>query len=598
LAADNPFIKNGWKKNTDRFRSGNLVIFGFQPHGMFAPFPWATDGDLQNVDSDGQLLGMLTHPSAAPNNGLLYVWTGDQGDANMRLRLCKIPDVSQTKEDPRTPGIKEIASGINEIQLINSPEDRHCWFPKAVASFQDIYGFVCPKPEGAFSSELPAGSPFAVIGTSSLNWREITIQNDQRITFPDTDIEYIRVTAFQPTTRYGSRTLARGPELGPPPTQSKNAFLSIGSGLGVPNNEGFYSQINERMGVLAEIPVKKWRLQDGTVHVGPDPGNGAVAILDPTGKPDTSFKAIIPGDLSWSFQLLDKDRKVILDSTAETWHQVRPGEQRWDCGGCHAHNQPAPITFGDSFASTSEYPTQRYDTVQFTEYFRDIKPIQDAYSLDWGATPWATFAKRYESSQITADLSQLTDAEKKTVYRWVDTGLMSAGQWAINGERLEPSDAVGPYVDNVEPVVAAKLYTDKIIVGAFDAGSGLNKSTLSIKSDQAIGGRNAGEELADLFTHSVSDWTWSLMTPVPESGTITVSVRDNQQARDADGDIVSENGNVKIQSFALGGVSPPSSCEEQVQQLLQRIAELEAENAAQAAKLEEFWNWLANQPQP
>jgi hypothetical protein len=32
--------------------------------------------------------------------------------------------------------------------------------------------------------------------------------------------------------------------------------------------------------------------------------------------------------------------------------------------------------------------------------------------------------------------------------------------------------------------------------------------------------------------------------------------------------------------------------------LTQRIAELEAENAQQKAKLEVFWNWLANQPQP
>ena len=59
--------------------------------------------------------------------------------------------------------------------------------------------------------------------------------------------------------------------------------------------------------------------------------------LDPDGNPDTSFLAKIPADMAFTFQTLDKDGMVL--NMAQTWHQLRPGEIRNDCGGCHAHSQ-------------------------------------------------------------------------------------------------------------------------------------------------------------------------------------------------------------------------------------------------------------------
>ena len=58
---------------------------------------------------------------------------------------------------------------------------------------------------------------------------------------------------------------------------------------------------------------------------------------DPDGNPDTSFLAKIPADVGFTFQTLDKHGMVL--NMAQTWHQVRPGEVRVDCGGCHAHSQ-------------------------------------------------------------------------------------------------------------------------------------------------------------------------------------------------------------------------------------------------------------------
>jgi hypothetical protein len=89
---------------------------------------------------------------------------------------------------------------------------------------------------------------------------------------------------------------------------------------------------------------------------------------------------------------------------AQTWHQLRPGEIRNDCGGCHAHSQK-PTPFADTFAARDDYQVfdltrhrpllttkqvdqsgRKWDTedtsglrfaegVLNVEFYRDIKPI-------------------------------------------------------------------------------------------------------------------------------------------------------------------------------------------------------------------------------
>ena len=39
---------------------------------------------------------------------------------------------------------------------------------------------------------------------------------------------------------------------------------------------------------------------------------------------------------------------------AQTWHQLRPGEIRHDCGGCHAHSQK-PTDFALTAAAKPDY---------------------------------------------------------------------------------------------------------------------------------------------------------------------------------------------------------------------------------------------------
>ncbi|MGE3809082.1 MAG: hypothetical protein AB7K24_30835, partial [Gemmataceae bacterium] len=119
--------------------------------------------------------------------------------------------------------------------------------------------------------------------------------------------------------------------------------------------------------------------------------------------PDTSFLARLPADVAWTFQTIDKNGMVL--NMAQTWHQLRPGEIRNDCGGCHSHSQK-PTLFSDTLAAKPDYKVWDLTTdktplfttrandaskgkwdadnrtglrhakgVQDVEYYRDVKPI-------------------------------------------------------------------------------------------------------------------------------------------------------------------------------------------------------------------------------
>src|SRR6185312_12479753 len=101
----------------------------------------------------------------------------------------------------------------------------------------------------------------------------------------------------------------------------------------------FYNHGKERMRILGEVPVRKFA--------------GDKQPLDPDGNPDTSFLVKVPADVAWTFQTLDRHGMVL--NSAQTWHQVRPGEIRNNCGGCHAHSQK-PTDFAKTAAANPDYP--------------------------------------------------------------------------------------------------------------------------------------------------------------------------------------------------------------------------------------------------
>ena len=260
--------------------------------------------------------------------------------------------------------------------------------------------------DGRLSRRLPAGSPFGLIGTSSLYKRE---------SYPDGAVPKGSVTAVwagrrDPTGGYlgldpfntsengaSLNWFNQGADAGHYTNDDIHAIRIVALEPTTDRNRGgrprsgrlFFNHAMERMRILGEIPVRKF---DAAGH----------QPLDPDGNPDTSFLAKIPADVPFTFQTLDKNGMVL--NMAQTWHQVRPGEVRTDCGGCHAHSQP-PTLFAKTAAARADYAlfdltrrtplltvrgrdesAKRWDAAgaaglryakgaKTVEYFRDIRPI-------------------------------------------------------------------------------------------------------------------------------------------------------------------------------------------------------------------------------
>jgi hypothetical protein len=392
----------------------------FAPFGLVRLTLFASESDVRPNNTDrhvtgpGPFFGQVTHPSAAPDNHLLVVWCPP----------AKAQDQSTPVYDA---GIYLLKSGrpINhpsKMRLIkNDPKYQELW-PRALVPYKRIYGVDEPRRlvhrnDGKQSKHLPAGTPFGLVGTSSLYKRE---------SYPGGGVPPGSVTARSPRPNDRKqmwRELA--PTLGNWSKQGADAGLYENSDIwGIrivllepvsdlghrqePRSRLFtlVSNSEERLRILGEFPVRKFSRsrhapRDGADHAERDDYKQP---LDPDGNHDTSFLAKIPANVAFTFQTLDHNGMVL--NMAQTWHQVRPGEVRNNCGGCHAHSQK-PTDFNLTAAAkpdyqpwdlTKEHPlftTRAHDrlgrkvdvkdrtgvrfvkAVKDVEFFRDVKPILD-----------------------------------------------------------------------------------------------------------------------------------------------------------------------------------------------------------------------------
>ena len=359
-------------------RQPKYTSFPFSPKDIYNITAFTHGGDnASSRAQDGSYAGKVTHPSAAPDDDILLVWT--PGPANNLNRPTQIPTY-----DAGIYILEDNASidDHNDLVLIKNDPNYNEMQPRAVVPYSAVYGIDEPvklpwyKNDGTEHAALPAGTPFGLVGTSSFynrssapgdgdsdfdgldpfntsqngastNW---TSQGADAGKYSDSEIFAVRILSMEPTTH-----LSRGP--------------------GTNNRRGFSNHAQERLRILGEIPLRKTN-PDGS------------PLLDSTGMPDTSVLAKIPADVPFTFQTLDKDGLAL--NTSQTWHQLRPGEVRNDCGGCHAHDKPA-LDFAGTAASKPDY--QLLDLLLKTplvqdgevtevdagavevEYYRDIKPI-------------------------------------------------------------------------------------------------------------------------------------------------------------------------------------------------------------------------------
>ncbi|REJ74085.1 MAG: hypothetical protein DWQ36_09405 [Acidobacteria bacterium] len=316
----------------------------FTPRGLHSITPFTHGNDeAAPVGGDGSTrVGKLTHPSAAPGDDLLVVWS--PGPANDLNRPTPLPYYDAGLY--LMPGAQPIWDPGELLELVNDPAYNEAW-PRAVLPYSAIHGVVEPQRlpwlpgDGTLHPALPAGTAHGLVGSSSLYKRESfpghvtswansfdgldafnTSENGQSSNwgtqgaeaglYSDSDIWAVRVVAMEPNTHR-----SYGPNSG----------------------RRFDSHANERLRILGEVAVRKT--------------DGGGPLLDPEGNPDTSFLVKIPADTPFTFQTLDR-RGLVLNAS-QTWHQVRPGEVRVDCGGCHAHSQQ-PLAFEQTAAGQPGFP--------------------------------------------------------------------------------------------------------------------------------------------------------------------------------------------------------------------------------------------------
>jgi len=255
----------------------------------------------------------------------------------------------------------------------------------------------------------------------------------------------------------------------------------------------------ERLRVLGEILLRK-------------PG-GAV---DGDGNPDTSFLARIPADTPSTFKTLDQDGLVL--NTAQTWHQLRPGEVRTDCGGCHGHSQ-RPADFASTAAGRGAVaPVDLANrAVLDVEYYRDIKPILQrscvtCHSAKSGTPP----------ARLIWDDTALIDGFEGAWHRLANDQQARWGIKPVIASRTWRQTNASRYVRMFQS--RRSLLMLKIMGRRLDGWSNEDHPTESTPGDASTLPRGASANDADL------DFTGTIMPP-PDSGLPALSAEKNAPSR-------------------------------------------------------------------
>jgi hypothetical protein len=128
----------------------------------------------------------------------------------------------------------------------------------------------------------------------------------------------------------------------------------------------------------------------------------------------------------------------------------------------------------------------------------------------------------------------LSDEDRRTILRWIDLGCPLDRDY----DAAKPTDrGRGWLLDDQRPTLTITTPAageidrlDEISIGLDDAYTGIDRDTLRVTLDAAVGGIAAGQNLASKFSEtSPGVLVWKIPAPAGlKNGQLTVSVRDKQ----------------------------------------------------------------------
>ncbi len=285
--------------------------------------------------------GKLGHPSGLPGNQLMVTWGVGPCSLNSGVRdIAAMQALTKEAGDNpacdvgiyRTNTLPANASNFVKhpselVPIVNSP-DFHEFLARAVVPYKDIYGIDRPKDipraELAIDGALAHGTPFGVLGASSIihretkalapisyEWDQPALQGTDSIDYSDDELCGVRI-------------------------------LAVHANRKVESNWKSTSTVGERVSIVGEFPVRKWD------------ANGK-PVMDALGAPDTSFRVRFPASSPYLMQAIDCEGRTL--NTDQTWQSLRPGEVK-TCNGCHVHSSAATkLPYDKSWAATAAATT-------------------------------------------------------------------------------------------------------------------------------------------------------------------------------------------------------------------------------------------------
>jgi hypothetical protein len=129
---------------------------------------------------------------------------------------------------------------------------------------------------------------------------------------------------------------------------------------------------------------------------------------------------------------------------AQTWHQVRPGEVRNDCGGCHSHSQK-PTSFELTAAAKPDY--KLWDLTKEAPLFTTKANDKTGKQWDKASKTGVHFAKGVKDVEFYRDIKPLL--EKSCVACHTKEADKPAGNLVLNDYQPWGRRGLVPWAENV-----------------------------------------------------------------------------------------------------------------------------------------------------